>query len=188
MASSADAQHRVVKTTLPTTLWCTAVPSGSTQLRDHVVILEILTLLVIDVQDEVVDGCVSINLMATWDVRHDGAQSADCDVCSTSALHMNTSHHRHIHTEETDAGLDRPLHVRNKLYNKTLKSQNYYSNILRFLVPWRSALWLYNTSWLDQNLSKRFLKQLTVSAETTWFERLLHMGITRLVKLNFLKS
>ena len=99
--------------------------------------------------------------------------------------HITSSSH---HTEETDAGLDRPLHVRNKLYNKTLKSQNYYSNILRFLVPWRSALWLYNTSWLDQNLSKRFLKQLTVSAETTWFERLLHMGITRLVKLNFLKS
>jgi len=55
-------------------------------------------------------------------------------------------------------------------------------------LPWRSALWLYNTSWLDQNLSKRFLKQLTVSAETTWYERLFQMGITRLVKLNFLKS
>ena len=94
------------------------------------------------------------------------------------------------HIEETDAGLDRPLYLRNKLYDKTLKSQNYYSNILQFPVPWRSALWLglYNTSRLDQNLSKRFLKQLTVSAETTWFERLFHIGITRLVKLNFLKS
>ena len=29
-------------------------------------------------------------------------------------------------------------------------------------------------------------KQLTVSAETTRFERLFHMGITRLVKLNFI--
>ena len=47
---------------------------------------------------------------------------------------------------------------------------------------------LHNTAWLDQNLSKRFLKQFTVSAETTWFERLFYIGITRLVKLNFLKS
>ena len=31
-------------------------------------------------------------------------------------------------------------------------------------MPWRSALWLYNISWLDQDWSKRFLKQLTVSA------------------------
>jgi len=41
-----------------------------------------------------------------------------------------------------------------------------------------ALLWLisitYSTSWLDQNLSKLFLKQLTVSAESTWFERLLH--------------
>jgi len=33
-----------------------------------------------------------------------------------------------------------------------------------------ALLWLisitYSTSWLDQNLSKRFLKQLTVSAES----------------------
>jgi len=27
-------------------------------------------------------------------------------------------------------------------------------------MPWRSALWLYNTSWLDQNSTKQFLKQL----------------------------
>jgi len=54
--------------------------------------------------------------------------------------------------------------MRNKLYDKTVKSQIYYSNVWQFPVPWRSALWLYNTSWLDQNLSKRFLKQLTVSA------------------------
>jgi len=75
---------------------------------------------------------------------------------------------------------------RNKVFHKTLKSQNYYSNIavLRFPVPWRFALWLYNTAWLDQNLSKRFLKQLTVSAQTTWSERLFRMGITRLEKLN----
>jgi len=38
-----------------------------------------------------------------------------------------TSHH----IEQTDAGLDRPLYPINKLYDKTLKSQNYYSNILR---------------------------------------------------------
>ena len=37
-------------------------------------------------------------------------------------------------SEETDAGLDRPLYLRNKLYDKTLKLQNYYSNILRFLI------------------------------------------------------
>jgi len=37
------------------------------------------------------------------------------------------------HIEETDAGLDRPLYLRNKLYDKTLKSQNYYSNICSFL-------------------------------------------------------
>ena len=29
------------------------------------------------------------------------------------------------HIEKTDAGLDRPLYLRNKLYDKTLKSQNY---------------------------------------------------------------
>jgi len=40
-----------------------------------------------------------------------------------SPVHI-TSHH----IEETDAGRDRPLYLRNKLYNKTLKSQNYYSN------------------------------------------------------------
>jgi len=33
----------------------------------------------------------------------------------------STSHH----IEETDAGSDRPLYLRNKLYDKTLKSQNY---------------------------------------------------------------
>ena len=98
-------------------------------------------------------------------------------------MHSAVTLHHHI--EETDAGLDRPLYLRNKIYNKTFKSQNYYSNILQFPVPWRSALWLYSTSWLDQDLSKRFL---TVSAETTWFERLFHMGIPRLVKLNFFKS
>ena len=87
------------------------------------------------------------------------------DIIITS--HHITSHH----IEETDAGRNRPLYLRNKLYDKTLKSQNYYSNILRFPVPRRSALWLYNTSWLDQYLSKRFLKQLTVSEKTTWFER-----------------
>jgi len=46
-------------------------------------------------------------------------------------IHDDTSHHHH-HIEETDAGLNRPLYLRNKLYNKTLKSQNYYSNILRY--------------------------------------------------------
>jgi len=102
-----------------------------------------------------------------------------CDVISPSVY---TSH------RGNRCRPDRPLYLRNKLYDKTLKSQKYYSNILRFLVPWRSALWFYNTSWLDYNLSKRFLKQLTVSAKTTWFGRLFHMGITRLVKLNYLKS
>jgi len=84
---------------------------------------------------------------------------------SRSACYMSFIHDHHHHIEETDAGPDRPLHLRNKLYDKNLKSQNYYFNILRFPVPWRFALWLYSTSWLDQNLSKRFLKQLTVSAE-----------------------
>jgi len=74
-------------------------------------------------------------------------------------LHLCLRHSSH-HIEETDAGLDMPLYLRKKLYDKTLKSENlgYYSNILRFPASWRSALWLYNTSWLDQNLSKRFLK------------------------------
>jgi len=40
--------------------------------------------------------------------------------------------------QETDAGLDRPLYLRNKLYDKTVKSQNYYSNILRFTLGARS--------------------------------------------------
>jgi len=40
--------------------------------------------------------------------------------------HHITSHH----IEGTDAGLDRPLYLRNKLYDKTSKSQNYYSDIL----------------------------------------------------------
>jgi len=66
---------------------------------------------------------------------------------SLSRFSRVTSHH----IEQTDASLDRPLYLRNKLYDKTLKSQNYYSNILRFPVPWRSAVWLYNTSLLDQN-------------------------------------
>jgi len=41
--------------------------------------------------------------------------------------HHITSHH----IEERDAGLDRPLYLRNKLYDETLKSRNYYCNILR---------------------------------------------------------
>jgi len=41
-----------------------------------------------------------------------------------------------ISHEKTDAGIDRLLCLINKLYDKTLKSQNYYSNILRFPVPW----------------------------------------------------
>ena len=109
--------------------------------------------------------------------KHQIILFGDSNFCLLILAEGFTSHH----IEETDAGLDRPLYLRNKLYDKTLKSQNYYSNILRFPVTWTSALWLYNTSWLDQNLSKRFLKQLTVSAETTWFERLFHIGITRLV-------
>jgi len=36
-----------------------------------------------------------------------------------------TSSHR---GNSADAGLDRPLYLRNILYDKTLKSQNYYSN------------------------------------------------------------
>ena len=43
------------------------------------------------------------------------------------AFVYNTSHH----VEETDAGLDGPMYLRNKLYDKTLKSQNYYSNMMR---------------------------------------------------------
>jgi len=71
---------------------------------------------------------------------------------------LATSHH----VEETDAGLDRPLYLRNKLYDKTLKSHNYYSNILWFPVPWRSALWLYSTSWLDQNCHEGVISIVTV--------------------------
>ena len=65
------------------------------------------------------------------------AKRAHIHACRPTAAH--TKHH----IEETDAVLDRPVYVRNKLYDKTLKSQNYYSNILRFPVPRRSALWLY---------------------------------------------
>jgi len=49
---------------------------------------------------------------------------------------VHTSHH----IEETDAGLDRPLYLRNKFYHKTLKSQNYYSNIVLFPVPKLTAI------------------------------------------------
>ena len=35
-------------------------------------------------------------------------------------LESYTSHH----IQKTDAGLDRPLYLRNKLYDKTLKSEN----------------------------------------------------------------
>jgi len=38
----------------------------------------------------------------------------------------------------------RPLYLRNKLYDKILKSQNYYSNILRFPVPWRCLVVIQN--------------------------------------------
>jgi len=47
-----------------------------------------------------------------------------------------------------------------------INTQDNQTAILRFLMPWRYALLSYNTSWSDQNLSKRFLKVLTVSAET----------------------
>ena len=69
---------------------------------------------------------------------------------TTGWISESSSHH----IQETDAGLDRPLYVRNKLYDKPLKSQN--SNILRFPVPWRSALWLYNTSWLTRTCLNGF--------------------------------
>ena len=55
---------------------------------------------------------------------------------STAGLCLVNRDVKH-HIEETDAGLDRPLYLRNKLYDKTLKSQNYYFNILRFPVQWR---------------------------------------------------
>ena len=45
---------------------------------------------------------------------------------------IKPSHH---HIEETDAGLDRPLYPINKLYDKTLKSQNYCANIQPFTHP-----------------------------------------------------
>jgi len=45
---------------------------------------------------------------------------------------IKPSHH---HIEETDAGLDRPLYPRNKLYDETLKSQNYCANIQPFTRP-----------------------------------------------------
>ena len=54
-----------------------------------------------------------------------------CSFTDSWGFSYITSHH----IEKTDAGLDRPLYLRNKLYDKTLKSQNYYSNILRFAVP-----------------------------------------------------
>ena len=43
------------------------------------------------------------------------------DMLAVEKTQAHTSHH---HTEETDAGLDRPLYLRNKLYDKTLKSEN----------------------------------------------------------------
>jgi len=54
-----------------------------------------------------------------------------CSFTDSWGFSYITSHH----IEKTDAGLDRPLYLRNKLYDKTLKSQNYSSNILRFPVP-----------------------------------------------------
>jgi len=41
--------------------------------------------------------------------------------------------------EETDAGLDGPLYLRNKLYDENLKSPNYYSNTAVSGAIWRSA-------------------------------------------------
>ena len=64
----------------------------------------------------------------------------------TVRSYISETHITSHHIEERDAGLDRPLYLRNKLYDKTLQSQNYYANILRFPVPWRSGLWLYNTT------------------------------------------
>jgi len=38
------------------------------------------------------------------------------------------SHHITSHRGNRFRGLDRPVYLRNKLYDETLKSQNYYSN------------------------------------------------------------
>ena len=38
------------------------------------------------------------------------------------------------------------------------------------IMPWTSVLMSYNTSWLDEKLSNRFLMVLTVQAETKWFD------------------
>ena len=66
-------------------------------------------------------------------------------------LHHITSHH----IEETEASLDRPLYLRNKHYDKTLKSQSYYS--LRFPSgAMEICLVVIQYLLVRQNLSKRF--------------------------------
>ena len=82
--------YAVNKTPLRTTLWRTAVPSSPAQLRNHVFILEILTFLLIRVQDEIIDSSVTFNLATSRDVRHDTADCVDRYVRSTHIL--NTKH------------------------------------------------------------------------------------------------
>jgi len=77
----------IIETTLRTTLGCAGVPRGLTQLRNHVFVLEIQTLLLVNVHDELVDSSVTFDLAASRRVRHDAAQCVDCYVCSTSALY-----------------------------------------------------------------------------------------------------
>ena len=76
-----------------------------------------------------------------------------------SPVHI-TSHH----IEETDAGRDRPLYLRNKLYDKTLKSQNYYSNSCAYVLAcvfWQLSL-LYRLSPITQQQQLITLNFLSV--------------------------
>jgi len=51
------------------------------------------------------------------------------------------------------------LYPRNNTKIQVYNTQNSYIIILRFPMLWNSA---YNTSWLDQNLSRRCLKVLSI--------------------------
>ena len=68
-----------------------------------------------------------LNILIVIKLRLRKTIEADRPFCVSSII--ITTHHMHM--ELADAGLDRPLYLRNKLYDKTLKSQ--YTNILRFL-------------------------------------------------------
>ena len=89
----------------------------------------------------------------------------------TLAIPKNLHKHRPTnitshHIEQTATGLDRPLYLRNKLYDKTLKSQNYYSNILRAVTDIYSFIRI-NCSFKNKKFKKKQRKKRHTTCQRT---------------------